>query len=125
MPAVSEQMKAWSTALAGELADWPTVSCRSFFGFTALYRRENIFAMLPRTRAWGTGNCLAFKIQNPGSLLSARLEEDPKVGSMQGQKARWFTFEISSDADLHGALDWLGKAYDAATGDRVPKRSSR
>jgi hypothetical protein len=30
------------------------------------------------------------------------------------QKARWFAFELSSDTDLHDALDWLGRAYEAA-----------
>jgi len=30
------------------------------------------------------------------------------------KKARWFTFEIATDADLRDALDWLGRGYDAA-----------
>ncbi len=107
-------MKAWSSALAGEIGDWPGVSVRSFFGFSALYRGECIFSVLPRTRGWGTGNCLAFKIERPSAILRARLEKTPKIGSMDMQKARWFTFEISSDGDLHEALDWLGHAYDAA-----------
>ncbi len=29
-------------------------------------------------------------------------------------KTRWYTFELGSDSDLHGALDWLGQAYEAA-----------
>jgi hypothetical protein len=33
---------------------------------------------------------------------------------MQVGKARWFTFELSSDADLHSALEWLGIAYEVA-----------
>lgn len=111
LPPVSEQMKAWSAALAGEVTDWPKVTGRSFFGFTALYRGDRIFGVLPRTRGWGTGNCLAFKIENPTSVLRARLEKDPRIGSMEMQKARWFTFEIAFDADLHEAMDWLAHAY--------------
>ncbi len=107
-------MKAWSSALAGEIAEWPKVSARSFFGFTALYRGVRIFGVLPRTRGWGAGNCLAFKIENPGPVVRGRLEKNPNIGSMDMNKARWFTFEISSDAQLHEALDWLGRAYDAA-----------
>jgi len=30
------------------------------------------------------------------------------------QKARWSTFELATDRDLHDALDWLARAYDAA-----------
>jgi hypothetical protein len=43
-----------------------------------------------------------------------RIEKDPRIGSTQMQKSRWFTFELSSDADLHDALNWLNRAYDAA-----------
>lgn len=107
-------MKAWSSALAGEVADWPQVELRSFFGFTALYRRDLIFAMLPRTRAMVTSNSLAFKLETAGPKIQARLEKDPRVGFTLMQRKRWYTFELSSDADLHDALDWLARAYDAA-----------
>lgn len=112
--AVSEQMKAWSAALAAEIADWPGIDARSFFGFTALYRGAYMFGVLPRTRSWGTGDCLAFKFENPGSALRSRLEKDGRIGSKQMKNVRWFSFEMSSDTDLHDALDWLGRAYDAA-----------
>jgi hypothetical protein len=107
-------MKAWSVALANEVTSWPRVSTRPFFGCTALYRNEKIFAVLPRTRGMGTANSLAFKLETKTSAVSARLEQDPRMGSTQMQKRRWFTFEVSSDADLHDALDWLGRAYEAA-----------
>jgi hypothetical protein len=114
LPPVSEQMKAWSAALADEVTAWPHVAPRSFFGFTALYRNDRMFGALPRTRAMETANSLVFKIENPTSRLRARLESDPRIGLMNMQKARWFTFELSSDTDLHDALDWLGRAYAAA-----------
>ena len=56
LPPVSEQMKAWSSALGGEIGGWPQVSTRPFFGLTALYRKDRIFALLPRTRAIRTAN---------------------------------------------------------------------
>ena len=111
---VSEQMKAWSSALAGEVADWPELEVRSFFGFSALYRRAYMFAALPRTRSWGTGNCFAFKVESLTPRLRARAEKDSRVNAMQIKNVRWFSFEIASDADLHDALDWLGRAYDVA-----------
>jgi hypothetical protein len=114
LPAISEQMKAWSAALVSEIEGWPQVTARAFFGFNALYRRKRIFALLPRTRGMETATSLAFKLESPGARLLARLRQDPRVGSTQMQRARWFTFELSADTDLRGALDWLGLAYEAA-----------
>jgi len=106
-------MKAWSAALGREVTTWPQLATRAFFGFTALYRKEKIFALLPRTRSMETANSLAFKLESPAAALRRRLEKDARIGSTQMQKARWFTFEVSSDGDLHDALNWLGRAYDA------------
>jgi hypothetical protein len=108
LPAVSEQMQAWSTALAAEVSEWPRVSARSFFGFTALYRKDRIFALLPRTRGMASANALAFKLERPPPAVRAGLDKDPRLGSFQREESRWFSFELSSDADLHDALDWLG-----------------
>jgi hypothetical protein len=107
-------MKAWSAALGSEITGWPQVSTRSFFGLTALYRKDRIFALLPRTRGMETANSLAFKIDSQTSVVRARLDQDPRVASTHVGKARWFTFELSSDSDLRGALDWLGTAFEAA-----------
>ena len=114
LPKISEEMKAWSAALSTEVAGWPQVTARAFFGFTALYRRDRIFALLPRTRAMETPNSLAFKLEGPGSQVLSELRHDPRVGSTDMQKARWFTFEVTTGADLRDALDWLGRAYERA-----------
>ncbi len=124
LPKVSEEMKAWSAALEGEIGDWPQVTARSFFGFTALYRRDNMFAALPRTRAMGTPNSLVFKLVDASTAHRVRLEGDSRVGAMQMQKARWFTFELSSNNDLHDAIDWLGRAYDAAGKSQAGKTTA-
>jgi len=120
LPPVSEEMKAWSAALAAEVDDWPQLSARSFFGFTALYRKDKMFAALPRTRAMGTSNSLAFKLESPASATAARLKQDARIRSMDMQKMRWFTFELSSGTHLHDALDWLGRAYKAAGKKKSP-----
>ena len=111
-------MKAWSAALAGEGGSWPQVSTRSFFGFTAFYRKDRIFALLPGTRGMATANSLAFKLQAPTAAVRVRLEKDSRIGSTDMQKTRWFTFELASDADLHDALGWLGRAYETAGKDK-------
>jgi len=55
-------MKAWAAALAGEVATWPQVHSRAFFGFTAIYREDRLFALLPRTHALEPSNSIAFQI---------------------------------------------------------------
>jgi len=114
LPVVSEQMKAWSAALASEICGWPQVTSKAFFGLTALYRKDKIFAVLPRTRGMETANSFGFKFETVPPRLRGRLEKDPRIGSTRMQKARWFTLELSSDADLKGALEWLSRAYEAA-----------
>lgn len=111
LPRVSEEMKAWSAALVAEGESWPLVTTRAFFGFTALYRRDKIFALLPHTRAMQSPNALAFKLESPSARMNALLRRDPRIGSTQMQKARWFTFEMSCDTDLRAAIEWLDRAY--------------
>ena len=113
-------MKAWSSALAAEFQDWPQVTQKSFFGFTALYRGRTLFGLLPRTKSVFTPNAVALRFESPNRAVKALLEKDPRVAAFDKHKTRWFTFELSSDSDLHNALDYLGRAYDAA---RVPKKT--
>ncbi len=114
-------MKAWSAALADELSDWPQISVRAFFGFSALYRNDKLFALLPRTRGMDSPNALAFRFDALTAAARLRLENDRRVGSADLQKARWFTFELSSDADLHDALRCLEEAYEAAAKHKKSK----
>jgi hypothetical protein len=122
LPAVSEQMKAWSGALTAEIGCWPSVTVRPFFGFAAVYRRDRMFAALPGTRSLQNANSLAFKLESPVPRLRKLLQQDPRIESMQpaapgdnsANRTRWFTFELSEDSDLHGALDWLARSYEAA-----------
>jgi hypothetical protein len=111
---ISEEMKAWSTALAAELTSWPHVSSRPMFGFTALYRGKRIFAILPRTRGMGSASSLALKLENPGPRRPAQLQADNRLSTTIMRASRWFVFELTSNRDLNDALDWLGRAYDAA-----------
>jgi hypothetical protein len=121
LPKVSEEMKAWSAALGAEVKGWPQVATRAFFGLTALYRKDKIFAVLPGTRAMETARSLGFKLEATTPAVRARLEKDWRIGSTQMQSARWFTFELLSDADLHDALDWLGRAFEAAGKSEKPR----
>jgi hypothetical protein len=107
-------MRSWSSALAEEVAQWPGSTARSFFGFTALYRGEMMFGAVPRTRSFGTGNLLGFRIDSLPTRLKSKIQKDHRIGFIDKNNTRWFTFELSCDSDVHEALDWLGEAYQAA-----------
>jgi TfoX/Sxy family transcriptional regulator of competence genes len=111
---VSEEMKAWSSALSAEVETWPQVSAKPMFGMAGIYRKQRIFAALPRTRAFGPGNSVAFKVEGAGKKLLAELEKDPHVTGTIMQATRWLTYELETDQDLHTALHWLSKAYELA-----------
>ena len=114
LPVVSEEMKAWAAALECELLSWPQVSTKPMFGFTALYRGQRIFAVLPRTRGMGSASSLAFKLEKAGPPVLGRLKKDGRISSTIMQANRWFVFEMQSDRDFNDALEWMGRAYEAA-----------
>ena len=120
-PLLSEQMKAWSAALAAELSEWPQVTLKSFFGFTALYRGKTMFGLLPRTRSIFKGHAVAFRLNSGNRNLQSLIEKDPRISAFDKDKARWFTFELSRHADLHDALDYLGRAFEAARNSKKKK----
>jgi len=80
------------------------------FGFTARYRTDQIFALVPRTRGMNTANSLAFKLESVTAAVRQQLEKDPRIGTSMMRPARWFSFELSPDADLRDALGWLDRA---------------
>jgi predicted DNA-binding protein (MmcQ/YjbR family) len=66
-------------------------------------------------------NSLAFKLDSPTADVLARLDHDPRITATHMGEARWFTFELSSDSDLRGALGWLEEAYDVAGKNKKSK----
>jgi hypothetical protein len=116
-------MKVWSAALANEAADWPQVRARSFFGFTGLYRNYFMFAILPRTRGMETPDAVAFRLDSLTTSLQRLLSADPRISSAEIKEARWFAFTLSTDADLHDALEWLSHAHAAA--GKAPKGTNK
>lgn len=111
---ISEEMKAWSAALASELTTWPGVRTHPMFGFTALYRGKRIFAILPRTRGMGSSSSLAFKLENASSRLLRGLREERRISTTVMRASRWFVFEVAAGSDLNDALAWLSRAYEGA-----------
>jgi hypothetical protein len=105
LPKIGEEMQRWSALLSEEISTWPRVSSRPMFGMTAFYRREQIFAAVPRTRAPRTDRSVLIKL--PG-VSHERL----KAGG--GPGAGWVTFELEAESDVAEALRWLGEAYERA-----------
>ncbi len=107
-------MVVWSGLLAAEVLGWPGVLAKPMFGLTALYRGAAIFAALPKTRAMGSANAVAFKLEGASAKTMGQLRRETKIGETQMAAAKWYVFEMENEEDLRGVLEWLGVAYAAA-----------
>jgi len=87
------------------------------FGFRALYRGEKIFAALPHSRGFGPEASILLKFDPMPPALSRRAESDARLHSDSPGKG-WFSFTLSSDTDLHDALEWLNRSYESARGPK-------
>jgi len=111
---ISEEMVVWSGLLAEEVAGWPGVTTKPMFGLTALYRGQAIFAALPKTRGMGSANAVAFKVLGAPAKVMTKMKRDARIQETTMGSAKWFVFEMESDGDLRGVLEWLGVAYEGA-----------
>jgi hypothetical protein len=124
MKKASEQMRQWSAMLEHEVLTWPRISVKKMFGMNSLYRGKMIFAALPSTRTLISEDCIIFKLEHPSSSLLAKLQADDRVIAEFGIGTRWYGFRISASEDLHGAIEWLSYAYEAATKSK-PEKTKR
>ena len=99
--------------LESELLTWPGVIVKRMFGFRALYRRKRIFAALPNTRGFTPEASILIKFDPMPPALLNRAKSDLRVHTNSPGKG-WFSFTLTSDTDLHDALDWLSHSYKAA-----------
>lgn len=114
LPKVSEEMQQLSEFLKQELLTWPDVSTRPMFGMIALYRGEEIFAALPRTRAMETERSVSFKLHRQTKEIAEALERDSRIVQQEGTMATWISLELESERDIPDALQWFGRAYEQA-----------
>jgi hypothetical protein len=82
------------------------------FGLTAFYRKNRIFAALPRTRCMDLPNSIALKLEAPSPRIIERARGDPHMHAADTQRECWFSYELYSDSDLRLALEWLSTAYE-------------
>ncbi len=110
---VSEETRRWSALLESELLTWPGVIAKRMFGFRAIYRGKRIFAALPNSRGFGPDPSILLKFDPLPAALLKQAQSDLRVHSNSPGKG-WFSFTLTSDTDLHDALDWLSHSYEAA-----------
>jgi hypothetical protein len=114
---ISEETRRWSVLLESELLSWPAVIAKRMFGFRALYRGKKIFAALPHSRGFGPEASILLKFDPIPPALLQRAESDARLHSNSPGKG-WFSFTLSSDTDLHDALEWLNHSYESANGPK-------
>jgi len=119
LPKVPEEMQQWSELLLHEILHWPQVTSRPMFGMTAVYRKNAIFGVLPRTRAMGTKYSISFKIPQRTPKLYKLLNADARIRPT-AQAAKWISFELQSGDDLPDAIRWFTRAYQCA--NKAPQK---
>ena len=83
------------------------------FGFRAVYQGKEIFAALPNSRGFGPEASILLKFDPMPPAFLQRVLNDSRVhGNTPGKG--WFSFTLSSDTDLHDALEWLNHCYESA-----------
>ena len=110
---MSEEMKRLAGLLEAEMLDWPNVTSRPMFGLNGIYRGPNIFAVLPRTRAMEVPDSIAFRLLKRPRNIMEQLANDQRIVTSTPE-AKWITFVMQSDAEIHAALNWLALAYRQA-----------
>ena len=114
LPRVSEEMKRLVEALEAEILAWPNVTSRPMFGLNGIYRGPNIFAVLPRTRAMDVPDSIAFRLLKRPQRIMNELGKDKRIVAST-QDAKWISFVMQSDSDIHAAVNWLALAYQQAS----------
>lgn len=116
LPRVSEEMKRLAGLLEAEMLAWPNVTSRPMFGLNGIYRGRNIFAVLPRTRAMDVPDSIAFRLVKRPRQIIDELGKDERIVASTAE-AKWISFVMESDSEIHAALKWLSLAYRQAVKD--------
>jgi hypothetical protein len=116
---IPEEMKRWAVLLFDELASWPQVTRKQMFGMSSFYRNESIFAAIPNTKAFFSPTSIIFKLQVLTIRRQTEMSKDPRINLSFGIGQKWYGYELQSDADLRGALEWLGEAFESAPKKRT------
>ena len=106
-------MQRLAALLEVELLRWKHVTSRRMFGMVAVYRKSNIFALLPGNRALDEPNSIGFSLLNPSQRILNRMYKDERIISHTAG-SKWVSFALHSEADIPDALEWFALAYRQA-----------
>lgn len=112
---VDEEMKHRAGLIEGEVARWPNVTTKPMFGMAAFFRKNAIFAAVPRSRTLRSPQSIIMKFHPVPDSLAEKIKAESRIADRApGPGAGWHTFELSSHGDIRDALWWLNQAYDCA-----------
>ena len=101
--------------LEQELSTWPNVESRPMFGMISFYRRDAIFAALPRTRALSNARSILLRFEPLPRKLKDRAEKQSGLRQESAfSKGNWLSLTLESEDSLRDALWWLNHAYECA-----------
>ena len=113
---ISDEMKRWSAMLERELISWPDVTTRPMFGLISFYRRESIFAAVPRTRALRSPTAIILRLDPLPPELMRRAQSQPGLRPEGAfSRGHWLSLSLESADSLRDALWWLDRAYECAS----------
>ncbi len=122
LAAISEEMQQWCAALEAELATWLKVVSKPMFGMTAYYVGEQIFAVLPKTKAFFAPKAIGIRTESLAKETLEELARDSRsLNNPIGKK--WVSFQVDGAPDLRAAIQWLSEAYEASR--RKPSKPKR
>jgi hypothetical protein len=119
---VSEAMKQWCALMESELLSWPQVTAKPMFGMVGFYRKDRIFAAIPRNRTIGQRDAVIFKLLGGSEkLISSALNDSRAITTSLG-KSGWIAMVTESMEDVRDALDWFSQAYELVGKNSSPKK---
>ena len=112
---VDQETRHCASLIENEVARWPNVRVKPMFGMAAFFRKNAIFAAVPRTRTLRSPQSIIMKFHPVPDSLVEKIQAESRIADRApGPGAGWHAFELSSPDDIRDALWWLNQAYDCA-----------
>ena len=105
--------------LHGDKSLWPLPTFEEkMFGMFAFYRRDKIFAVIPKTKSFEPPDAIGFKLYSP----TPDIKVDPHIVTDTLKAKGWILFRLEDSRDLNGAIQWFEIAYRGCTSKKeLPK----
>lgn len=111
----SEELKSLVAAIEREVSSWPQVNLKPMFGMTAVYRKDIIFGLLPKTRSLHSGDSIWMKFAKLTPAIKKKLQSEPRIiPPRKPTGAQWYTMSAVTPAEYGFVIEWLAIAHQAA-----------